>query len=190
MRPILLTFTTALSCLALIGPANSAQPIEQAIAIVIDTLPAAWRLVETKQNQYPYGHHFCGGYDGLKGTKLTIVGPNSVSVQWTTESGEERVSKVAVESIELWFMPANYKDASFAWLCFHRPVQPVQVFTSSRIRVFGRTSHRLDPPDAFARDILPKASSIRWPDSPANNPSLISWQQWSKDIATALAAAP
>lgn len=163
------------------------SPVVNGVELLTRSLPVGWTLVDRHEQQYPYGHHYCKTYKGPTGTKLTLAGPKAVSVQWTTESGEERSTRVAVESIELWLMPGAYKDTTWAWLCLHRPVQPNHVLDTPELQVYGRTSHRLDQPGLYAKEVLPKASSIRWPSSPATDPSLISWAGWSADVASVLA---
>lgn len=154
--------------------------------LLVSELPTGWTLVNTETGQYPYGHHYCSPYKGEKGYKLTLLGPTAVAANWTTESGEKKSTEVGFESIEVWLMPGEYKDAKFAWLCFHRPVQPLHIVDSFNLQAFGRASHYLDPKDKFMKEVLPKATSIRWPDSPATDPALVSWKTWQSDLAKAL----
>src|SRR5450755_2585980 len=49
---------------------------------LVDSAPRAWSLVDTKEDQVPWGHHWSDGYRGHGGTKLTFVGPSPVSFHW------------------------------------------------------------------------------------------------------------
>ena len=177
---------TTTTFVAVASFASQVLTIEAERTLLVSALPTGWTLLNTEAEQYPYGHHYCGSYEGEMGYKVTLVGPTAVKVNWTTESGEDRVTDVGVESIELWLMPGHYKDAKFAWLCFHRPVQPSHVLDSSSLQVFGKASHYIDPQGRFGKEVLPKATSIRWPESPATNPAHVSWKTWQTDISKAL----
>lgn len=166
--------------------AQSGSSIDRAISAFENVLPAGWTVAERKPNEYPWGHHFCDDYSGPKGTKITVVGPKTVSVVWTSRSGEPRQTPIAKESLEVWFMPPEYRDSWTAWLCFHRPIQPVTVLKTSQVGVFGRPSHFLNSQDEFRREVLDKAQFVSWPESPHHDYSKISWSTWTRDIGGTL----
>lgn len=161
---------------------------EQVIATLTQALPDGWAVIETSPGAYPYGHYYCGGYDGPDyGTKLTITGPQPVYAHWTDEAGTEHKTAVAVEALEVWLMPLSYHDSNFAWFCFHRPVQPLKLDTSSDLNVYARSAIHLLSSDLYAAEVLAKATQIWWPNSPEFDPEMMSWTSWENDIASALA---
>lgn len=166
--------------------AHGAVGVDDAISALEESLPANWSVAERKANEFPWGHHFCEDYVGPKGTKLTVVGPTPVSVSWTKKTGESRQTPVAKESLELWFMPPEYRDSWTAWLCFQRPVQPVNVLSNSKVRIYGYPSHRLNSEEEFRVKVLDQAQTVSWPASPANDRSKLSWSTWAKDIESRL----
>ena len=123
--------------------------LDRAISVFEKALPQGWSVAERKPNDFPWGHHFCDDYAGPKGTKVVVVGPKPVQVAWMSRSGESLSTPVAKESLEVWFMPPEYKDNWSSWLCFHRPVQPIAVLKGPSVSVFGRPSHRLTQKQNF-----------------------------------------
>ena len=180
------TFLIASTMVAGPAAAQNASGIERAISAFEKQLPGGWSVAERTPNEYPWGHHFCDEYAGPKGTKLTLVGPKAVSVVWTSRSGEPRQTPIAKESLEVWFMPPEYRDSWIAWLCLSRPVQPVTVLKTSQVSVFGRPSHRLNSEDEFRREVLDKAQFVTWPESPHHDYSRLSWSTWTRDIESLL----
>ena len=167
--------------LVLITVAQTGQPdIAFTINAFEKALPEGWSVAERTLGEIPYGHHYCDDYAGPKGTKVVVVGPKSVHVVWTSLSGQIINSPIAMESLELWFMPPEYQDSRMAWFCLHRPIQPVAILQNSSVLVFGRPSHRLNSKTSLS-ELLTKASIISWPKSPANDRSQISWASWEKD---------
>jgi hypothetical protein len=165
-----------------IAAAQGTAAVGDAISVFEKGLPAGWSVAERKANEYPWGHHFCDDYSGSKGTKVTVVGPKPVSVVWVSSTGESRQTPIAKESLEIWFMPPEYRDSWTAWLCFHRPIQPIEVLNNSRVRIYGRPSHRLNSEEEFRRQVLEQAQSVSWPGSPENDRSTLSWSTWTRDI--------
>ncbi|MBA6328517.1 hypothetical protein H4J46_11280 [Colwellia sp. MB02u-6] len=82
-------------------------------------------------------------------------------------------------------MPSNYRDSQAAWLCLHRPIQPVAILEDLSVVIFGRPSHQLNSKTAWL-ELLTKAQAISWPESPANDRSKISWSNWEQDIRVAV----
>lgn len=161
---------------------------ERALSKLVARLPHGWQIAQYEQNQFPWGHHFCSSYAGPFGTKVVLAGPKAVPVQWTTATGEERQTFLASETLEIWLMPVRYRDTWLRWLCFSRPIQPVEVYSGNGVRVFAQPAHRIHSDSKFQQDVLASAVTVRWPDSPKNNPSLISWHGWEKQTANALAS--
>lgn len=159
--------------------------VDKAIYGFEKALPQGWTVIERQFDAIPYGHHFCDDYNGLKGTKLIVIGPDPVQVVWTSLSGETISTTLAKESLELWFMPPNYRDSQTAWLCLHRPIQPIAILEDPSIIIFGRPSHQLNSKTAWLK-LLTKAQAISWPESPANDRSKISWSNWEQDIRLAV----
>jgi len=52
--------------------------VDQAIYGFEKALPQGWTVIERQFDAIPYGHHFCDDYNGLKGTKLIVIGPDPV----------------------------------------------------------------------------------------------------------------
>jgi len=183
LQIILLIVLATASSIAVAQTGRAAM--DQAIYRFEKALPQGWMVVERQLDAVPYGHHFCDDYRGPKGTKLVLVGPAPVRVVWTSCSGETMSTPLAKESLELWFMPPGYRDSRMAWLCFHRPVQPIEILKGPSVAVFGRPSHQLNSKIAWL-ELLAKAQAISWPESPANDRSKISWSNWEEDIRLAV----
>ncbi|MBQ0935916.1 hypothetical protein [Ideonella paludis] len=186
MRTAALSASLLVLTLATVASAEDTRQQEQAISRFVASLPPGWQIAQRDQNQYPWGHYFCSSHSGPLGTKIVFAGPKPVKVQWTTATGEERQTIVAQEALEVWFMPTDYSDSWLSWLCFSRPAQPIEVYSGNGVRVFARPAHRLYSESKFQQEVLTTAVAVRWPDSPGNNPALISWEGWEKYASNAL----
>ena len=188
MRIVAVLATLLALTLATEAGADGTRLQEQALSKLVARLPQGWQIAQREQNQFPWGHHFCSSHAGPLGTKVVFAGPKAVPVQWTTATGEERQTFVAQEALEIWFMPVGYRDTWLRWLCFSRPIQPVEIYSGNGVRVFARPAHTLHSEFKFQQDVLATAVAVSWPDSPVNIPSLISWEGWAKQAASALAS--
>ncbi len=161
------------------------DPINNLLSRFEKSLPDGWKVVKKQIDSIPYGHHFCDKYEGEKGIKLVITGPTLIDVVWTSESGETFKEPVAAESLDIWFMPGDYHNNKWAWLCFHRPLQPLEILRNQSFSIFGRPGHHLIS-ELKWHELLTKVKAISWPESPAENHSKISWTNWVDDIRRSL----
>jgi hypothetical protein len=55
------------------------------------------------------------------------------------------------------------------------------------VRVYARPSHYSDPieKEVFDKE-LSNSKSVKSPESPWNNPDILSWRNWSDDISSAI----
>jgi hypothetical protein len=162
--------------------AKEAAPLlQRKLTALRATLPVTWSVVEQRDNEYPWGHHFCWQYSGPRGTKVVVSGPAPVAFHYRDQSGAQHTLLTPRESLEVWLMPSAYRDRAFAWRCFKRPVQPVAVVATPTVVVFAR-------PSAYVRDIdalheLARTSSGTWWQSVS-----VSWVTWEADIRNAIQA--
>jgi hypothetical protein len=151
---------------------------------VIASVPQPWSLVETKEDQVPWGHHWSDGYKGHGGTKLVLVGPSPVNFHWRDQAGQWHDDPIAHETLEIWILPAEYREGRYG---FHDPIPPDLVSATHTVRVYARPSHRLNSESEF-EGFLKKAAETSWPASPYNGAAL-SWKTWKKDLANAVGGA-
>lgn len=154
-------------------------------AAILSSLPDGWSLAETKEDQIPWGHYWGMQYDGRGGELLILAGPRDVPLLWRDREGSLHEDPMAKESLELWVMHPQYRNGWFAFLKFHRPVQPELVYSSQVGRVYGRQSHRLHEPERFDA-VLSQARSTNWPESPSRPGNPLSWTSWKDDLRKAL----
>jgi hypothetical protein len=157
------------------GPAD----LDRATRAIRRALPGGWSVIDQEDGQIPYGHHWCGHYDGPKGTKLVALGVKDVQLHLQGQDGEWYTRPAAKESLDLWVTPAGYRDSWWSWLCYHRPIQPVNVVRVGAIRIFAQPSLHVNSEDEF-RTLISTATAFAWPDA------AISWRTWQDDLATVL----
>jgi hypothetical protein len=150
---------------------------------LVASAPQSWSLVETKEDQVPFGHHWSDGYKGHGGTKLVLLGPTPVSFHWRDQAGQWHDDRIARESLEIWILPAEYREGRYG---FHDPIPPDLVAATRTVRVYARPSHRLNSEGEF-ESYLKRAAETSWPQSPYNG-AAVSWTTWKKDLANAIGA--
>lgn len=177
---LLLGVSTSVIALAVdLALADGAQRIQQG-------MPEGWRIVERQDGQIPWGHHWCDDYRGPRGIKLIAVGPRIVNAQMRDRAtGQWTSQPLAREAVEIWVMPAAYRDSATAALCLHRPIQPESISRTYEVAVWARPAHRMNSTVEFDA-ALAQSSASGWPESPWNDWSKLSWTTWRQDLAKAL----
>jgi hypothetical protein len=163
--------------------ADDGSQIKRIVSAISRALPDGWSVVEEKEAEIPWGHHWCNSYDGPKGTLLVIKGVRPTSSEFLGKDGEWRATPVGTESLQIWIMPGSYHDSYLAWFCHHRPIQPTEVIRHSRVKVYASPSSILMSQKYF-NDLLSKSQGVRSPDSPANSPETLTWKDWQKQLST------
>lgn len=178
------TFSLALLLLVVANISAIAQntaEIERAMSAITNALPSGWMVTEVKTNQIPYGHHWNKNYDGPTGRLVILKGTRPVHAEFCDTRGNWYPIHVATESLEIWIMPAEYHNSAFSVFDFHRPIQPVVVVNRGPVKVFGHPSHVLLSEQKF-NEMLHKFNGVRWPDSPGNDPALLTWKDWRREL--------
>jgi len=165
--------------------AGDASQLDRAVNAVTNAFPSGWTLAVRKTNEIPYGHHWNQNYTGPKGLLVIAKGIRPVNADFSDANEKWHAVHVATESLEIWLMPSNYRDSPFAWLSIDRPIQPTAVVNQSPIKVYAQPSHLLLSEQQFW-DILSKFNGVRWPDSPGNNPELLTWKDWRLKLSKAI----
>ena len=165
--------------------AGDTGQLDRAVNAVTNALPTGWTLAQRKTNEIPYGHHWDQNYTGPKGLLLIVRGIRPVNAEFADANDKWRPVHVATESLEIWLMPGNYSDSSSAWSFLKRPIQPTVVLNHDLIKVYARPSHLLLPEIDF-NDLLSKSTGVRWPDSPGNDPELLTWKDWQLKLRKAI----
>ena len=114
------------------------------------------------------------------------LGPQPVAVFWRARDGSSHKDAIARESLDIWIMPANYRESFWSRLSLHAPEHPMEVFSGSSVKVFAMPSHASIDQTRF-KEILANAAETDWPDSPSRSRKL-SWTTWQTTLASALAA--
>lgn len=166
---------------------GQSNAIDRAVIAIAGALPAGWHIVERKAEQIPWGHHWCGKYEGVKGLELEIKGVQKTHSEFRGKDGAWRSVSVGTESLTVWIMPGDYSDSFWAWTCFHAPIQPTTVVKTGAVRVWARPSSTLDSKEEFDK-LLSEATAVQSPDSPWNSPDTLTWKMWRKDLASAVSA--
>jgi len=151
--------------------------------VVGEKLPSTWKIVEEKTGVIPHGHYWGQDYHGPKGLSFVLEGDMPVFLHWRDNNGEWHKEWVANESIELWIMPQDYSESWKRFFIIHRPKPAELLFSGKIIRLYAYPSHRIIFPAKF-NEILLRAKSSRWPDSPAITGRL-SWETWRENIKAA-----
>lgn len=163
------------------GSGVSGPPPESGIRnLLTANLPQDWSLIESRAVQAPPGH----GPVEASGRLYVLLGPGAVAFQWQDESGQWHSEDLAREVLELWVMPGTYRPSLLRFVEHHRHVPPQRIYTSEKIRVYGRVSHRIVAEDRFY-ELLKVAYSTSWSDIPE---ATCTWADWPEAIATSLGA--
>jgi len=151
-------------------------------------LPANWKVVEEKQGVIPYNHYWGLKYDGPKGLLFALEGDKPVFMHWKDKkNGEWHKEPLAKEALELYIMPESYSESWKRFFVMKSPEGAELLFNGNNLKIYVNPCQRIVSPDKFKdkfNEILPKAQTTGWPDSPANKGSL-SWGTWEEDIKKA-----
>jgi hypothetical protein len=158
---------------------------DRAINAITNTLPPGWTIAEQKTDQIPWGHHWNQNYTGPKGLLVIAKGIRPVNAEFRDTNGTWKAIHVATESLHIWLMPSNYSDSPFAWMSIERPVQPTVVVNRGPIKIYAIPTGLVLSEKDF-NEILLKFNGVRWPDSPANNPKLLTWKDWQPKLSEAV----
>ena len=159
--------------------------LDRAINAITNTLPPGWTIAEQKTNEIPWGHHWNENYTGPKGLLLIVRGMRPVNAEFRDTNGTWHAIHVATESLHIWLMPSNYSNSPFAWMSIERPVQPTVIVNHGPVKVYAQPTSLLLSEQQFFK-ILHKFNGVRWPDSPANNPKLLTWKDWRLKLREAI----
>jgi hypothetical protein len=168
----------------LVGAVNGEPTVPE--RALLQALPVGWSVVERKEGEIPWGHHWCEDYKGVTGTKLVIRGPARAKSRFRDSEGHWTDVAVGAEALEVWVMPTAYEEGWRNNVCFHRPIQPDSVVASRAVRLYARpAAHQNSDEQALFQEQLAKATAVESPESPWNDPKRISWQSWSADLRRA-----
>lgn len=107
-------------------------------------------------------------------------------MSWRANDGTAHKDAIAHESLDVWIMPANYREGFWSRINLHAPEHPTEVFAGESMKVFAMPSHALIDQTRF-KEILANATETDWPDSSSRSGKL-SWTTWRTTLASALAA--
>lgn len=165
--------------------AGQTAEVAQALRALTNALPPAWTVARVETNQVPYGHHWDENYTGPKGLLVVAKGTRAVHAEFTSAGGKSRVVRVATEALDIWLMPSNYHNSCFAWLSFHRPVQPTILLDHGPVQLYAEPSHVLLSEKDFD-DLVSRSSGTGWVDSPGDSPALLTWKNWRATLKAAI----
>ena len=167
--------------------AGGAKSVDAATAVVAAHLPNGWTVATREDGQLPQGHYWGDwgrDYAGPRGRHVVAVGPQPVAISWRANDGTAHKDAIARESLDVWIMPANYREGFWSRINLHAPEHPTEVFAGESVKVFAMPSHALVDQVRF-KNILANANETDWPDSPARTKKL-SWATWRATLAGAL----
>ncbi len=175
-------FTTAFTGLVMAYDTN----FDRAINAITNTLPPGWAIAEIKPDEIPWGHHWNENYTGPTGLLLVVRGTRPVNAEFLDTNGTwDVIHNVATESLHIWLMPSNYSDSFWSKFDLTRPVTPAFVVAKGPVKVYATPTNLVDSQKRFD-EILKKYYGVCWPDSPANNPKLLSWKDWRQKLREAI----
>ena len=161
--------------------------IDAATSVVAVHLPGGWSVATREDGQLPQGHYWGDSgrdYAGPRGRHLVAIGPQPVAMSWRANDGSSHKDAISRESLDIWIMPANYREGFWSRISLHAPEHPTEVFSGSSVKVFAMPSHALIDQTRF-KEILANAAETDWPDSPSRSGKL-SWTTWQTTLASAL----
>jgi hypothetical protein len=165
--------------------ASDTNQFDRAINAITQSLPPGWTIAERKSDEIPWGHHWNENYTGPKGVLIIAKGVRPVNAEFEDPTGKRWAVHVATESLHIWLMPSNYSDSPFAWMSIERPVQPTIIVNHGPIKVYAQPTSLLLSQKDFDK-ILSNTNGVSWPDSPANNPKLLTWKDWRLKLREAI----
>lgn len=152
--------------------------------VIESIIPPGWELVETKDNEIPWGHYWGQEYKGKRGKLLVFRGPTDVQFNWQDRNENWHKISLAKEVLEIWIMPPGYHESWKRFFNIHRPQPAVDIFESNSTSIFAHPTHRITDESKF-KELLNQAKTTSWPESPHNG-GKISWTAWEADLAKAL----
>jgi predicted outer membrane lipoprotein len=146
---------------------------------IIGVAPPPWRIARVDHDQLPRGQHWDDDYSKHwhGGEELTLTGPTKVMVEDPPKEIE------AVESLELWILPATYPDGSLAFDLFGEQMA-TEIFRDDRVSIYALTS-RYDGKNTLDNDVSDVYSEKSILGPPTKGLP-ISWKSYEADIAGAL----
>lgn len=159
--------------------------LNRAIAAITKSLPSGWTIAEQKSGEIPWGHHWNENYTGPTGVLLVAKGVRPVNADFLSTNGTWHAVHVATESLKIWLMPSNYSDSILSRFAIGRPISPTVVIGHGPVKVYAEPSSTIDSEKHFD-EILNRNVGIKWPDSPANNPKLLTWKDWRLKMKEAI----
>jgi hypothetical protein len=169
------------------GALPQSVELDRAVTEMARALPSGWTIVERKNGEIPWGHHWCGEYGGTKGLKVVIKGVRPVHTEFRGRDGTWRAVPIGTEALEVWLMPGDYSDSFWSWTCFHRPIQPTGVVERGPVHVYARPSSVTNSEAEFKK-LLAESTAVQSPDSPSNAPETLTWKTWRNDLSKAVMA--
>lgn len=166
------------------GGEDGSFTVAQAISAIAGTLPASWSVAEREEGQVPGGHYWGdwgANYQGPKGTRIVLAGPQPTYFCWQSKSGEWKREPLGRESINVWFMPGDYSQGFWSWVNPHAPARAPLVFAGRTVKLFAQVSgHLFDEDKAKLKEILAGAMAAGCSNG---GESERSWLTWREDIA-------
>ncbi|TFG37414.1 MAG: hypothetical protein E4H46_01790 [Desulfobacterales bacterium] len=147
-------------------------------------LPDGWGIIETKENEIPWGHYLGQNYEGQRGTLLVLRGPANIQLNWQDREGNWKRIPLAKEVLEICIMHPGYHDSWKRFFFIHRPIPATKIYSGNLGVIFGHPTHRITSESKF-KEILSQAKATGWPDSPHNEGKL-SWSTWKSDLNMAI----
>lgn len=159
---------------------------DKVVSIIASALPKGWEIVEQKEEEIPWGHHFCDNdfYDGPRGRLLVLRGTVPEYARFLGYDNVWREASYWTEGRKIWIMPGNYRV--FAWhdlVCLARPIQPIVLHETTSIKIYADETTRMstDQSKAFNESIK------TWKVVEGSSASSIStWKDWKADLKKAL----
>jgi len=153
------------------------ESLTQAIESVI---PEGWDLIETKENEIPWGHYWGISCKGPKGKLLVLRGTVNVEFNWQDIHQNWHKIPLAKEALKIWIMPAGYNDSWKRFFNIHRPRPAVEICLSNSGLIFAQPTHLITSESKF-KELLSQAKSTNWIESP-HNARKLSWPTWEADL--------
>jgi hypothetical protein len=163
--------------------------VSAATGAIVASLPAGWTTASQQDGQLPHGHYWGDwgrDYKAPRGRLVVLSGPEAVSIAWRAGDGVWRQEPIARESLELWFMPAEYIEGLWSRINPHAPEPAARIFSGTKVMAYAMPSHRVVDEPGLKR-ILAAATETGWPDSPSRV-DRVSWSNWQADLQRVLSA--
>jgi hypothetical protein len=131
----------AVSCGRRAGGPNN---IDVSTSLLAGHLPSGWTVAVREDSQLPQGHYWgdwSRDYAGPRGRDVVAVGPQPVALSWRANDGSSHTDSIARESLDIWIMPANYREGFWSRINLHAPEHPTEIFSGSSVKVFAMPSH-------------------------------------------------